>query len=513
MGRTSRIHHDKGRRDREITLEFTDARFARYVKIHSHFYEQDLEGEPLTDASELTLNETDPYEITLVSSGRNEFYAYDAAGNRLQKTFYAAGVFTTGEYEYLEGSSLIKYDGTYAYNYDEKGNMTVRGDSFDTEKTSIYQLGDYREYEYDDFNRLVKVTKLAEDETALETVAEYVYNADGYRIMKTDGEGNTTTYTFDLEGKVLEEVTADETTDYAYLGRKHLARMTDTETLYYGTDHLGSTILMTDENGEEVWTGAVTPFADEESTEGLEERVKYTGKDLDEDTGLYYFNARWYDPLNGRFITEDPVRDGLNWYVYCGNNPLKRIDASGLSWEDVVNDYGMDVIINGDGSVNYDDIDYDDPNVGENIIDSDDNGKENGNKNSKESGNELFGTVSNGTDLSEYAPQPGQFERVIGKAIKGLAMLTHGLRNGWNDPYVDPYGQVYFPGESKRIAFGETMTLLSGLVTALAANSTFSANAFIADEMDNVWSKNPLQRGVDIENALGPISKKLSNNR
>ena len=64
---------------------------------------------------------------------------------------------------------------------------------------------------------------------------------------------------------------------------------------------------MTDENGEEVWTGAVTPFADkEESTEGLEERVKYTGKDLDEDTGLYYFNARWYDPLNGRFITEDP---------------------------------------------------------------------------------------------------------------------------------------------------------------------------------------------------------------
>ena len=208
--------------------------------------------------------------------------------------------------------------------------MTVRGDSFDTTKTSIYQLGDYREYEYDDFNRLVKVTKLNEDETALEITAEYVYNADGYRIMKTDGEGNTTTYTFDLDGKVLEEVTADEIIDYAYLGRKHLARMTDTETLYYGTDHLGSTILMTDETGEEVWTGAVTPFADEESTEGLEERVKYTGKDLDEDTGLYYFNARWYDPLNGRFITEDPVRDGLNWYIYVSNNPLKFVDPTGF---------------------------------------------------------------------------------------------------------------------------------------------------------------------------------------
>ena len=38
--------------------------------------------------------------------------------------------------------------------------------------------------------------------------------------------------------------------------------------------------------------------------------------------GGYYFNARYYDPSMGRFITEDPARDGINWYVYCGNNPL-----------------------------------------------------------------------------------------------------------------------------------------------------------------------------------------------
>ena len=41
----------------------------------------------------------------------------------------------------------------------------------------------------------------------------------------------------------------------------------------------------------------------------------YTGKKIDRDTGLYYFNARWYDPQLGRFITEDPIKDGVNWIV------------------------------------------------------------------------------------------------------------------------------------------------------------------------------------------------------
>ncbi len=52
-------------------------------------------------------------------------------------------------------------------------------------------------------------------------------------------------------------------------------------------------------------------------------------KDLGEE-GCYYFNARWYDADTGRFITEDPIRDGQNWYIYVSNNPLKFIDPTGL---------------------------------------------------------------------------------------------------------------------------------------------------------------------------------------
>ena len=55
----------------------------------------------------------------------------------------------------------------------------------------------------------------------------------------------------------------------------------------------------------------------------------FTGKLLDLNTELYYFNARWYDPEMGRFITEDPARDGRNWFVYCRNNPLVKIDKIG----------------------------------------------------------------------------------------------------------------------------------------------------------------------------------------
>jgi len=47
-------------------------------------------------------------------------------------------------------------------------------------------------------------------------------------------------------------------------------------------------------------------------------------------SGKYYYNARWYDPQLGRFITEDPARAGNNYYIYVSNNPLKFIDPTGF---------------------------------------------------------------------------------------------------------------------------------------------------------------------------------------
>jgi hypothetical protein len=52
--------------------------------------------------------------------------------------------------------------------------------------------------------------------------------------------------------------------------------------------------------------------------------MKYRGGE-----GKIYFNARYYDPVTGRFLTEDPSRKGVNWYAYCENNPVNMVDPTG----------------------------------------------------------------------------------------------------------------------------------------------------------------------------------------
>ncbi len=89
--------------------------------------------------------------------------------------------------------------------------------------------------------------------------------------------------------------------------------------------------MLLNEEGKVIWKEDYTPFGTETGDIGDQSNhVKYTGKEIDEETGLYYFNARWYDQNTGRFTSEDPIRDGMNWYVYCGNNPLRFIDPTGL---------------------------------------------------------------------------------------------------------------------------------------------------------------------------------------
>ncbi len=62
-----------------------------------------------------------------------------------------------------------------------------------------------------------------------------------------------------------------------------------------------------------------------------ENPLLYCGEYADRESGLIYLRNRYYDPTQGRFITEDPIRDGTNWYVYCENNPVMFVDRCGLS--------------------------------------------------------------------------------------------------------------------------------------------------------------------------------------
>jgi RHS repeat-associated protein len=92
----------------------------------------------------------------------------------------------------------------------------------------------------------------------------------------------------------------------------------------------GATETITDAAGTVVWDASYEAYGKLVHENGtVSFKASFTGKQVDADTGLYYFNARWYDAELGRFVTEDPARDGSNWYEYSGNNPLKYTDPDG----------------------------------------------------------------------------------------------------------------------------------------------------------------------------------------
>lgn len=59
-----------------------------------------------------------------------------------------------------------------------------------------------------------------------------------------------------------------------------------------------------------------------------------TGREWDKETGLYYYRARYYDPMEGRFVSKDPIgfKGGINLYNYTDSNPVNRTDPTGEAW-------------------------------------------------------------------------------------------------------------------------------------------------------------------------------------
>ncbi len=91
---------------------------------------------------------------------------------------------------------------------------------------------------------------------------------------------------------------------------------------------------------------------------GEEQLFGYNGKPLDNDTGLYNYGFRDYQPVSGRFNTVDPIKDGLDWYGYCGFDPINYVDLLGLVNVDLVfldmhdSRWGSDLIGNSADKVN-----------------------------------------------------------------------------------------------------------------------------------------------------------------
>ncbi|WP_041607605.1 RHS repeat domain-containing protein [Halobacteroides halobius] len=162
----------------------------------------------------------------------------------------------------------------------------------------------------------------------------FKYNTKGWRIKK-DNEIRTTYYLYGKGQQVLEERNENSEVEriFIYGANGKVATLDKEGSInYVVSDQLGSTSVITDEEGNEVMRYKYSPFGNLIKSKGnTEDSYRFTGKEFDGMTGLYYYGARYYDPTIGRFITEDPIQDGWNWYVYCRNNPLRYVDLDGLT--------------------------------------------------------------------------------------------------------------------------------------------------------------------------------------
>lgn len=262
----------------------------------------------------------------LPGSANDEAFAYDKVGNRTQ----------------VSKGSLVANASTRFYNYQANTNrlLDIRiGSTTGSVESSFV---------HDNEGRLSSQTGVGAKAPTWDAKGRmktlngetYRYDPMDYRIGRTGGALGNLDYF--LEGEHLESVYSGANLQAKYL------RGASTDELVAGYqidsadgklkpylfhhDNLTSTTAVSGHNGGAIQTNTFSAFGSTLASTGASpNRLKYTGRE-DDNTGLYYYRARYYDPVVGRFISEDPLgfAAGVNFYAYVNNNPINANDPSGL---------------------------------------------------------------------------------------------------------------------------------------------------------------------------------------
>ena len=307
--------------------------------------------------------EYDPaYAHRLIRAG-TRYYRYDANGNI---TAEKDGPFTDEEefaftYSYFENEDVYGTD--YGFGLDAPK---------ETEQANPQDLFAYRRnYTWNERNLLTKSSDR-------NFTVHYRYGDDGQRALKYTDEGRSDTLYFN-NFFTIHIPTQDQNNPQGLRVHKHIfvgnsrlvTAMTHTDNsgdneeqkakrYYYHSDHLGSAQFVTDWKGRQYEHIEYTPYGElwiEEVAAGLDKLpFRFTGKELDEETGLYYYGARYLDPKYSRWLSGDPALGeyipspgtepnkiagmggvyntiNLHVYHYAGNNPIKYTDPDGKSAE------------------------------------------------------------------------------------------------------------------------------------------------------------------------------------
>jgi len=247
---------------------------------------------------------SDPAAVMTYTGG--DTFTYDLSGN---PTNHGAAVGA--------GNRLTQYDG-FTLGYDLDGNLiskTKAGFSQTFTWNSLGQLssattnGVTVSYGYDGMGKRIRQRVNGVD-------VGYLYDGDNL-LLEYSGNGVQAKYTY-----------------YPGEDRPHSV-VRGGQTYYYATDSQESVLALFNSANAVVNQYTYLPFGEAQTTsETVANRIRYAGRELEGESGLYYNNARWYDPQLHRFISEDPIgiAGGLNLYGYTANNPVNFIDSSGLDF-------------------------------------------------------------------------------------------------------------------------------------------------------------------------------------
>lgn len=259
-------------------------------------------------------------------------YTYDSVGNRLTKDDSLVGL-TTYTYDANDRllSEVLTQAGvtihTITYTYDDNGNLLSRTQVTDAASETTT-------YTWNDDDRLVAVA------TPDGSSVTYEYDEEGIRVSSTV-DGVTTDYLVDKNrpyAQVLEELNSEQLQAFYVYGHDLISQTRNTQQDFYQVDGLGSTRVLTDENGNVTDTYDYEAFGELiESSGESENSYRFAGEQFDESLGDYYLRDRFYDPSSGRFIRRDTWQGdltnpiSLHKYLYGHGNPANLVDPSGLA--------------------------------------------------------------------------------------------------------------------------------------------------------------------------------------
>jgi RHS repeat-associated protein len=243
-------------------------------------------------------------------------YGYDFAGRRtaVWGSYARTGLptATTATASYNANNQVTSWNGT-TLSHDLNGDLTDFGSQTfswnDRNQLSATSAGS-ASFTYDGLGR--RLSKAIGS-----TTTKFLY--DGPNVIQEQNSSNTAT------ANLLGGIGIDQTFSRSFVGGATSSLVTDA---------LGSTIALGDANGAVQTSYTYEPFGTATSSGATNTNTyQFTGRENDGATGLFFYRARYYNPILGRFISEDPlglVGSGVNLYAYARNHPTDALDPLGL---------------------------------------------------------------------------------------------------------------------------------------------------------------------------------------